>query len=119
MGRLLALVVRMVPVTEHELTAGGGMRADPPAAGLMAVDFLYQLVERSADRAKDAELGNVRAESRPEPIIRSRLIDRSRVQLEPVTHQARVENPEDNACHRRAYEPSYNDLAPLHLRFSS
>src|SRR5271169_4357145 len=119
MGRLLALVVRMVPVAEHELTAGGRMRADPPAAGLMAVDFLYQLVERSADRAKDAELGNVRAESRPEPIIRSRLIDRSRVQLEPVTHQARVENPEDNACHRRAYEPSYNDLAPLHLRFSS
>ncbi len=61
MGRLLALVVRMVPVTEHELTAGGGMRADPPAARLMAVDLLYQLVERSAERAEDAELGDVRA----------------------------------------------------------
>jgi len=61
MGRLLAHVVGVVPVTEHELTACGRMRADPPAAGLMAVDFLYQLVEPSADRAEDAELGNVRA----------------------------------------------------------
>src|ERR1700760_3156403 len=118
MGRLLAVVVGVVAVTEHELPACGRMCADPPAAGLVAVDFLYQLVEPGADRAEDTELGNVRAESRPESVIRTRLIDRARVHLEPVTHQARVENPEDDACHSRAYEASRNDLAPLHLRSS-
>lgn len=70
MGRLFALVVGVVTVTEHELPACGRMRADPPAAGLVAVDFLYQLVEPGPDRAEDAELGNVRAESRPESVIR-------------------------------------------------
>src|ERR1700751_108798 len=99
MGRLLARVVGVVAVTEHELPARSRMRADPPAAGLVVGDLLDHLVEPGADRAEDAELGNVRTESRPESVIRARLIDRTRVHLEPATHQARVENPEDDAGH--------------------
>jgi hypothetical protein len=115
MGRFLATVVRVMAVTEHELTACSRMCADSPASRFVAVDFLYELVEPSADRTEDAELGNVRPESRPKPVIGAWLIDCARVHLEPVTQQARVENPEDGACRRGADEASHDDLTPLHL----
>jgi len=85
MGRLLALVVGMVAIAEQELAARGGMLPDPPAARLVTVVLLDQLVDARADRAEDAELLQVRAEPRPEPVVRAGLVDGARVHLEPVT----------------------------------
>ena len=56
MSWLLALVVGMVAVAEQELAARGGMLPDPPAARLVTVVLLDQLVDGSADRAEDTEL---------------------------------------------------------------
>jgi hypothetical protein len=71
MSGLLALIVRMVAVTEHELAAGRGMLPDPPAAWLVTVVLPHQLVDARADRAQDAELFDVRAEPGPEALPRS------------------------------------------------
>jgi hypothetical protein len=71
MSWLLALEVRVVAVAEVELAARGRVVADPPAAWLVAVVLLDQLVERGADRAEDAELFQVRAEPGPEPVVRA------------------------------------------------
>jgi len=85
MGRLPALVVRMVAIAQQELAARCGMLPDPPASGLVTVVLLDQLVDARADRAEDAELLQVRAEPGPEPVVRTGLIDGARVYLKPVT----------------------------------
>jgi hypothetical protein len=59
---LPALIVGMVPIAEQELAARRGMLPDPPAAWLVAVVLLDQLVDARADCAEDAELFKVRAE---------------------------------------------------------
>src|SRR5262249_41651562 len=94
---LSTLVVRVVAVAQRELAARRRMRADSPAAWLMAVVLLEQLVHAGADRADDAELGKVRPESRPKPIVRARLIDGARVHLKPLPQLPRVYNPEGYA----------------------
>src|SRR5689334_23733077 len=75
--RLLAVVVGVVAVTEKELAAGGGVSSDAPAARLVAVVFLEELIRGGRDRAKHAELGDVRPEPRPERVVRARLVDRA------------------------------------------
>src|SRR6516164_2899859 len=85
MSWLLALVVGMVAIAEQELAARGGMLPDPPAAWLVAVVLLDQLVDARADRADDTELLQVRAEPGPEPVVRTGLIDNAGSHLEPVT----------------------------------
>ena len=69
MSWLLALVFGVVAVTQGELAVRRRMVADPPAAGGMAVVLLDQLIHAGGDRADDAELGQVRAKPRPEPVV--------------------------------------------------
>src|SRR5262245_578996 len=71
---LLPLVVGMVSVAHQELTAGGGMRPDPPTARLMAVVLLDELIHGRPDRPDDAELREIGTESRPEPVVGTRLV---------------------------------------------
>ena len=59
---LPALVVGVVAVAEQELAAGRGMVSDSPAARLVTVVLLDQLVDARADRAEDAELRDVGAD---------------------------------------------------------
>jgi hypothetical protein len=49
----------MMPITEEKLTTGGRVIADPPTARLMAVVLLQDLVDAGADRAGNAELGDI------------------------------------------------------------
>lgn len=65
------------------------MVANPPAAGVMTVVLLDQLVDTGGDRADDAELGQVRAEPGPEPVVGARLVDGARVHLKPVPDEVR------------------------------
>jgi hypothetical protein len=116
MGRLPALIVGMVAVAEQELAARGGIAPDPPAARLVAVVLLDQLVDARADRAEDAELLQVRAEPGPEPVVRAGLVDGARVHLEPVTEQRRVQNPEGDRRRSGAYQADHADQAPPHRR---
>src|SRR5215469_4104897 len=110
----LALEVRMVAVAEVELAAGGGVVADPPAAWFVAVVLLHQLVDARADRAENAELGKVRAESGPEPVIGSWLVDDALMHLEPVAHRPRVLKPDDQAGDDGDGRRDDADRTPLH-----
>src|ERR1700758_2663256 len=104
MGWLSALVVGVMAIAEQELAACRGMPSDPGAARLVTVVLLDQLVDARADRAEDAELRKVRAEPRPEPVIRAGLVDGARVHLEPVTDQPGVDDPECYDRHSGAYQ---------------
>jgi hypothetical protein len=64
--------IRVMTVTEVELAVRRGVIADPPAAWLMTVVLLHQLVDACGDCTENAELFKVRAESRPEPVITGR-----------------------------------------------
>src|SRR5215467_12055856 len=112
--RLPALVVRVMAIAEQELAARRGMIPDPPAARLVTVVLLDQLVDARADRAEDTELLQVRAEPGPEPVVRTGLIDGARVHLEPVTELRCVENPEDDHRRSGAGQTDHDDQAPLH-----
>src|SRR5215471_10048878 len=101
---LLAQVVGMVAVTQRELATRRRMRADPPAAWLVAVVLLDQLVGGGGDRADNGELGKVGAEPRPEPVVGARLIDGARVHLKPVPDSPRVDDPEGYARDGGAYQ---------------
>src|SRR5215471_14867459 len=94
---LLTLEVRVVAITEIELAVRRGVIADPPAARLVTVVPLHQMVDADADRAENAELFKVRAESRPEPVIGAGFVDGACVHLKPVAHQPRVLKPDDQA----------------------
>src|SRR5215831_1324482 len=88
------------------------MVADPPAAWVVAVVLPEQLIHAGGDRADDGELGKVRAEPGPEPVVGARLIDGARVYLEPVPHQPPVDDPESHAHHGGAYQADRDDGAP-------
>jgi hypothetical protein len=66
--------------------------ADPPTAWLMAVVPLHDLLHAGAVRADDAELGDIRAESRPEPVVRTRFIHRAGMHRKPVIDNGRIFN---------------------------
>src|SRR5262249_25063961 len=85
MRRLPAVVVGMVAITEQELASSGRILADPPAAWLVAVVLLDELVDAGGDRAQDAELFDIRTEPGPEAVVGAGLVDGARVHLEPVT----------------------------------
>src|SRR6516162_10965864 len=111
---LLALVVGVVAVTQRELAAGRRMVADPPAAWVMTVVLLDQLVDGGGDRADYGELGKVGAEPGPETVVGARLVDSARVHLKPVPDHPRVDNPDGCACHCSAYQADCDDGTPLH-----
>src|SRR5690242_5219867 len=54
-----AVIIRVMPVAQHELTARGGMVPDAPASRLVTVEFLDQLIDPCADRPEDTDLGEV------------------------------------------------------------
>jgi len=80
-----ALKVWMVAVTQRELATRRLMRADPPAAWLVAVVLPDQLIHASSDRADNTEFGKVRPESRPKRIVLAGFISDARVHLKPVS----------------------------------
>jgi len=100
-------------ITEVELAVRRGVIADPPAAWLMTVVLPHELVDGGADRAEDAELFKVRAESRPEPVIRAGLVDGARVHLEPVADKPHVLKLYDRARYGRACQAGYDNRTPL------
>src|ERR1700757_1332674 len=104
MGRLSALVVGVVAIAEQELAACRGMLPDSPAARLVTVVLLDELVNARADRTKDAELFNVRTKAGPESVIGPGLVDGARVHLEPVADLAGVDNPEDDDRQSGGYQ---------------
>jgi hypothetical protein len=114
MGRLLAVIFGVVPVAEQELAVRRGVLPDSPAAWLVAVVLLDQLVDGGADRAEDAELFNVRAEPGPEPVVGSGLIDSARVYLEPVADLASVHDPQDDGNQSGEYQASHDGRAQSH-----
>ena len=61
---LLAPEIRVVAITEVELAACRGVIADPPAAWLMTVVFLHQLVDACGDCAENAEFFKVTLRNR-------------------------------------------------------
>src|SRR5262249_28477877 len=85
----------------------------PPAARLVTVVLLEQLVDTRAGRAEDTELLQVRAEPRPEPVVHTGLIDGARVHLEPVT-ELRVENPEGDRRRSGTDHGGQGDQRPSH-----
>src|SRR6516164_5837461 len=113
MSRLAALVVGMVAMAEQELAARRGILPDPPAAWLVTVVLLDELVDARADRAEDTELFNVRAEPGPEPVVHTGLIDDAHVHLEPVA-ELRVENPEGDRRRNGANQGGHGDQTPSH-----
>src|SRR5215831_15730345 len=115
MSWLPPLEVRVVAVAEVELAARCGVVAEPPAAWLVAVVFLDQLVHGGTDRAQDAELFQVGAEPGPEPVIRAGLVDDARVHLEPVIEEPRVLKPDAQARYGDTYQAGNDDRTPLHL----
>jgi hypothetical protein len=116
MGWLLALVVGVMAIAELELAVRRGMLSDPPAARLVTVVLLDQLVDGRADRAEDAEFLDVRAEPGPEPVVHAGLVVGARVHLEPVTDLWRVANPQHDRRHSGARQANRDDRAPLHER---
>lgn len=72
---LSALVVGVMAIAEQELAACRGMLPDSPAARLVTVVLLDELVDARANRAEDAELFNVRAEPGPESVVGAGLVD--------------------------------------------
>lgn len=113
MSGLLALEVRVVAIAEVELAARRGVVADKPAAWFVTVVLLHQRVEGRADCAENAELFKVRAEPRPEPVIRAGLVDGAGVYLDPVADQPRVLKPDDQARDGGDGQPRDDDRAPL------
>src|SRR5262249_59804809 len=103
-----------VATTDGNAPSRAGLFPAPPAAGLMAVVLLEQLVHAGDDRADDAELGQVRAEPRPEPVVGARLVDGARVHRQPVPDEPPVENPEGDARRRGTYQAGRDDGTPLH-----
>src|SRR5215831_566143 len=93
MSWLSALVVGVMPIAEQELAACRVILPDSPAAGLVTVVLLDQLVDARTDRAEDTELLDVRAEPGPESVVGPGLIDDARVHLEPVADLPGVDNP--------------------------
>src|SRR5215471_18771850 len=114
MSRLSALVVGVMAIAEQELAACRVILPDSPAARLVTVVLLDQLVDARADRAEDAELFDVRAEPGPESVIRPGLVDGARVYLEPVTDLPGVHNPQDDDRQSGACQGGYDDRTPLH-----
>src|SRR5262245_27206170 len=90
-GRQAFLISRVVAGAEHELTARGRVIADAPAAGLMAVVLLDQLVNAGGNRADDGELGKVGSEAGPEPVVRAGLVDCPGVNSQPVIDDVRID----------------------------
>jgi len=105
--------IRVMAITEVELAVRRGVIADPPAAWLMTVVLLHQLVDACGDCAENAELFKVRAESRPEPVIRAGLVDGARVHLEPVADKPHVLKLYDRARYGRACQAGYDNRTPL------
>src|SRR5215472_3311165 len=114
MGWLSALVVGVMPIAEQELAACGVILPDSPAARLVTVVLLDQLVDARADRAEDTELLDVRAESGPESIIGPGLVDDARVHLEPVADLTGVDDPQGDDRQSGAYQGGYKDRTPFH-----
>src|ERR1700722_20050587 len=114
MSWLSAPIVGMVPIAEQELAGRRGMLPDPPAARLVTVVLLDQLVDARGNRAEDAELLQIRAEPGPEPVVRTGLVDGARVLLEPVTELPRVEHPEEDRHRTGARQGGHDDQAPPH-----
>jgi hypothetical protein len=113
-GRAAPLVLRVVPVAQEELPAGGRMIAHPPAAGLVAVVLLHQLIRGGADRPDGAELGQVGPESGPEPVVRAGRVVRPGVHGEPVIHGVRVQEPRRQAGRCRQPDDEENPEAHSH-----
>src|SRR5215472_10907408 len=114
MGWLSALVVGVMPIAEQELAARCGILPDSPAARLVTVVLLDQLVDARADRAEDAELLQVRAEPGPESVIGAGLVDGARVHHEPGADLPGVDNPEGDDRHSGTYQGAYDDRTPFH-----
>src|SRR5215472_6456123 len=114
MSWLFALVVGVMPIAEQELAACRGMLPDSPAARLMAVVLLDELVDARADRAKDAELFEVGAEPGPESVVGTRLVDGARMHLEPGADLPGVDNPEGDDRQSGAYQDGDDDRTPFH-----
>jgi hypothetical protein len=83
----------MVVIAKIELSTRGGVVAHPPTTRLVAIEFLDYLVNGSRDRSDNAELGDIRTESRPESVVRARLVHRSRMHSQPVIDHGRFEDP--------------------------
>ena len=77
-----ALVVGVMAIAKQELAACRGMLSDSPAARLVTVALLDELVDARADRSEDAEL--LTSEPNRTRIRRAGLVDGARVHLEPV-----------------------------------
>jgi hypothetical protein len=92
-GRPGAVVIGVMAVTQQELTAGGGMIPDSPASRLVAVVLPYHLINPGADRADNAELGDVGSEPGPETVIRSRLVHGAGMNCQPVIDRGCIQNP--------------------------
>src|SRR5499427_7734713 len=114
MSRLSAPVVGVMAIAEQELAARRVILPNPPAARLVTVVLLDQLVDARADRAEDTDLLQVRAEPGPESVVRPGLVDGARVYLEPVTDLPGVGNPQDDDRQSCAYQSGYDDRTPSH-----
>src|SRR5215472_18405753 len=114
MSWLFALVVGVMPIAEQELAARRGMLPDSPAARLVTVVVLDQLVDARADRAEDAELFDVGAEPGPESVVGPGLVDDARVHLEPVADLPGVDDPQGDDRQSGAYEGGHKDRTPFH-----
>jgi hypothetical protein len=66
--------------------------ADPSTAWLMAVVPPHDLLHAGVDRPDDAELGDIRTESRPEPVVGTRFIHRAGMHRKPVIDNGRIFN---------------------------
>jgi hypothetical protein len=60
--RFGSVVVGVVTVTKEKLASGRRVRSHSPAARLVTVVFLHELVDGRGDGTKDAELCEIRAE---------------------------------------------------------
>src|SRR5215469_6662071 len=114
MSWLPAQEVRMVAITEVELAARRRVVADPPAAWFVTVVLLHQRVDACGDRAENAELFKIGAESRPEPVIGTGLVDGAGVDLKPVAGKPRVLKPDDQDRECGDSQASDDDRTPLH-----
>src|SRR5690348_1209859 len=114
MSWLLALEVRVVPVTQVELAARRRVVAEPPAARFVTVELPHQRVDACGDRAENAELLQVGTEPRPEPVVGAGLVDGAGVHLKPVTGKPRVLKPDGQDRDTSAGQAGDDHWAPLH-----
>src|SRR5262245_50154488 len=96
MRRPGALEIGVVAVAQEKLAARRGMSAHPPTPWLVPVVLLHELIHAGADRAKDAELGEIGAESRPEAVVRAGLVIRACVHREPMVNDSGAKQPGRN-----------------------